>query len=311
MKDGAKAVERLLAKCTVCPRGCGVNRIRGERGYCRAGAEPEVYRYAPHHGEEPCLSGTRGSGTIFFTHCNMMCVYCQNYCFSQLDQGETVSTDELARIMLGLQAAGCHNINLVSPSHYAPQISLAIERARRAGLTLPIVYNTGGYDSVETLRMLEGVVDIYLPDMRYSSGAEALAYSDAADYVERNREAVCEMHRQVGDLVVDEEGIAKRGVIVRLLVLPQEISGTKETLRFIAHEISKRTYLSIMSQYYPTYKACGYKELSRGVTRIEYGDVVDEAASLGFENGWVQEVPSQVDVRFAGTHLKRKGRKDG
>jgi len=310
MRFDVRTVNRLLARCAVCPRRCGVDRNRGERGYCRAAAEPEVFRFAPHHGEEPVLSGTEGSGTIFFTHCNMKCVYCQNYFFSQLDEGEPVSVEGLRRIMLELEGAGCHNINLVSPTHYAPQAALAIEGARRHGLTVPIVYNTGGYDSVEMLRMLEGVIDIYLPDMRYGSDGAAKAYSDAPDYVERNREAVVEMHRQVGDLVVDGKGIAKRGLIVRLLVLPGRLSGTKDTLRFIANEVSRGTSISIMSQYYPTYKACGHKELARAVTKAEYRDVVGEATALGLDNGWVQEVPSGVDVRFAGTHLKRKGQSD-
>ena len=297
-------VKEALQHCVICPRRCGVDRTRGKLGYCRAGADTRVYSHSPHHGEEPVLSVRRGSGTIFFSHCNMKCVYCQNYYFSQLDDGEDVSVEALAEMMLALQGMGCHNINLVSPTHYVPQIKAALGLALKNGLKVPVVYNTGGYDLVETIRSLEGLIDIYMPDMRYSSDSMAKTYSDAVKYVEYNRSAVEEMQRQVGDLVVDEKGIARRGLIIRLLVLPQDISGTKETLRFIAGRISKNAFLSIMSQYYPTFKSCNYKEISRGVREKEYLEVVEEAKALGLNNGWVQEMPSEVDLKYAGTSIK-------
>ncbi len=296
--------DTALEKCEICPRRCGVNRLEGRAGYCRTGALPKVYSYAPHHGEEPVLSGTRGSGTIFFSHCNMRCVYCQNYYFSQLDEGSEMSIDDLASAMLYLQETGCHNINLVSPTHNAVSIALAIRTAKDKGLKLPIVYNTGGYDLVDTLRLLDGIIDIYMPDMRYSSNDMALKYSDVPDYVGYNRSAVRQMRAQVGDLVIDKDGIARRGLIIRLLVLPDDISGSKDTLRFIAKEISRNTFLSIMSQYYPTFKAYSFSPISRAIMQDEYMEVVEEARLLGLDNGWVQEGPAPVDTKFAGTDIK-------
>lgn len=293
-----------LKKCVVCPRGCKVDRSAGHRGYCRAPYGPVVYSYLAHRGEEPPISGTRGSGTIFFSGCNMKCVYCQNYSFSQLDQGNEVSIERLAEIMLYLQKTGCHNINLVSPTHFVPQIVFALETAFQKGLNIPIVYNTGGYESLETIKALSGVVDIYMPDMRYSDGDMAAKYSDTRDYAEYNRPAVKEMQSQVGDLVTGNDGAAKRGLIIRLLALPGKISGTEDTLKFIKDEISQSAYLSIMSQYYPTFKAGDYKELSRGVSRDEYKNVVDACRVLGLNNGWIQEMPSEPDDRFLGTNIK-------
>ena len=307
MKISSSLVNGLLANCTICPRRCGSDRTKGEPGYCRAGFKPRVYSHSPHHGEEPVLSGTRGSGTIFFSHCNMRCVYCQNYYFSQLDEGEELSIEGLSETMLRLAKMKCHNINLVSPTHYAPQIALAARMAKDNGLDIPIVYNSGGYDLVDTLRLLDGIIDIYMPDMRYSSDEMAKKYSEAVQYVEYNRRACVEMHRQVGDLVVDEHGIARKGLIIRLLVLPDDISGTKETLRFIAKEVSRKAFLSIMSQYYPTFKAYGYKEISRGITSGEYLEIIGEAESLGLENGWIQERSIDLDLKFAGTSIKRQG----
>lgn len=296
--------EGSLKNCRICPRRCGVDRTKKSAGYCRAGFNPVVYSHSPHHGEEPVLSGRRGSGTIFFSHCNMRCVYCQNYYFSQLDNGIEVSIEQLSRMMLNLQEAGCHNINLVSPTHFVPQILGSLELAMKKGLRLPIVYNTGGYDLVESLRLLEGIVDIYMPDMRYSDNAMAKKYSDAPDYVEVNRAAVGEMHRQVGELIIDKDGIAKKGLVIRLLALPDNISGTKESLTFIKEEISKDTYLSIMSQYYPTFKAYSYTPISRPVTSREYEEIVDKAREIGLNNGWVQEGPLGPDPKFLGTNIK-------
>ncbi|MDD5495566.1 MAG: radical SAM protein [Candidatus Omnitrophica bacterium] len=306
IRDSAKILKESLERCSICPRRCGINRIRGERGYCRAGLQPAVYSHSPHHGEEPPLSGTRGSGTIFFTYCNMKCAYCQNYYFSQLGHGVEISIEKLSEIMLGLEKHGCHNINLVSPTHFVPQIVMALEMAVGKGLDIPIVYNSGGYDLPRTLRLLEGIVDIYMPDMRYSDDNTAKKYSDAEDYVKYNRGSVMEMQRQVGDLLLDENGIAEKGLIVRLLALPQELSGIKESLKFIKDRVSGNAYLSIMSQYYPTYKAYDFKELSRGVTKEEYKNVVDEAKRLGLNNGWIQERPRQQDVTFLGTNIKPK-----
>jgi putative pyruvate formate lyase activating enzyme len=301
-----KTLDGSLTRCVICPRRCGVNRQAGKRGYCRAPFNPVIYSYIQHHGEEPALSGSKGSGTIFFAYCNMKCAYCQNYQFSQLDKGEEVNIEKLASIMLGLQKSGCHNINLVSPSHYVPQILMALEIAIGKGLSIPIVYNTSGYDSPETIKILEGIIDIYLPDMRYSDNNMSIKYSDAPKYVGYNRASIEEMHRQTGDLVLDKNAMAKSGLIIRLLVLPNEASGTKQSLKFIQEKISKNSYLSIMSQYYPTFKAHDFKEISRRVTRDEYNNVVDEAFSLGLNNGWVQEYEEKPDEKFLGTNIKPK-----
>jgi len=293
-----------LERCLMCPRKCAVNRIKGETGYCRAGAKAMVYSCTPHHGEEPPLSGNRGSGTIFFSHCNMKCAYCQNYYFSQLDAGKEVAVEDLANMMLSLQDRGCHNINLVSPTHFVCQILQALEKAFEKGLNIPIVYNTGGYELVETITALDGIIDIYLPDMRYADKAAAKQYSDAPDYVERNRQAVMEMKRQAGDLEIGGDGIAVKGLMIRLLVLPKGISGTKETLQFIKENIGIHTFLSIMSQYYPTFKAYDFGKIARPISAEEYKNVVDCAKLLGLNNGWVQEGPSQSDSGFFGTNIK-------
>ncbi|MBI5124376.1 MAG: radical SAM protein [Candidatus Omnitrophica bacterium] len=306
IRKANKLLKDSLKSCYICPRKCGVDRTKSELCYCRASLDPAVYSYSPHHGEEPPLSGSKGSGTIFFSGCNMKCVYCQNYYFSQLDNGERISVEKLADIMLYLQKMRCHNINLVSPTHYVPQIVMALEIALGRGLRLPIVYNTGGYDLVDTIKLLCGIVDIYMPDMRYSDDEMAKIYSDAPQYVKYNRDAVSQMRDQVGDLVLDENGIAKRGLIVRLLALPEEVSGTKATLKFIKDKIGENTYLSIMSQYYPTFKAYNYSEISRPIRRDEYQNIVDEAKDLGLNNGWIQEAPSEFDSKFFGTNIKPK-----
>jgi len=236
----------------------------------------------------------------------MKCAYCQNYFFSQLDKGDETSVEKLSGMMLSLQDSGCHNINLVSPTHYVPQILMALERAFEGGLDLPIVYNTSGYESLDTVKLLDGIVDIYLPDMRYSDNAMAGKYSDAPNYVECDREAVKEMQRQAGDLQLDSEGIAVKGLIIRLLVLPGGISGTGASLKFIRESVSRNAYLSIMSQYYPTFKAYNYKEISRGITAGEYENIVDEARLLGLNNGWIQEAPEEFDPKFFGTNIPPK-----
>lgn len=303
VKKAIAHFKNSLSNCRICPRNCGADRTRGKLGYCRAGVKASIYSHMLHQGEEPPISGERGSGAIFFSRCNMKCVYCQNYRFSQLDEGREVTASELAGIMLSLQRRGCHNINLVSPTHYLPQILAALEEALGKGLSIPIVYNTSGYELKNSIRPLEGVIDIYLPDMRYSDNAMAKKYSDAPDYVESNTESVIEMHRQVGDLVIRKDGIAEKGLIIRLLALPEGVSGTIKTLQFIKENISENTYLSIMSQYYPTFKAYGFPEISRGIDRREYTNVVDEAHLLGLNNGWIQELPKDFDRKFFGTDI--------
>lgn len=304
IKERLPQLKSLSKSCVVCPRQCRVNRLKNERGHCRAGITPVVYSYSPHYGEEPPLSGTRGSGTIFFTHCNMGCVYCQNYNFSQLSDENQISIEQLAGIMIQLQTLGCHNINLVSPTHYVPQIVEAISKALELGLEVPIVYNTGGYDSLEVIQLLEGIIDIYMPDMRYRDNQMALKYSHTPNYAEHNRACVSEMQRQVGDLNLDEFDIATQGLIIRCLVLPYNISGSEETLEFIASKISQNAYVSLMSQYYPIYKAYSYQELSRRVTDYEYRKVVAKLNDLELNNGWVQANPNGMDTSLGGHRIK-------
>ena len=234
----------------------------------------------------------------------MKCVYCQNYDFSQLDKGDEIPVDRLAEMMLILQKRGCHNINLVTPTHYVPQILVALEKALENGLTLPIAYNTSGYDSIETIRLLEGVIDIYLPDMRYADDAMARRYSDADGYVATNRACVAEMQRQAGDLALDADGVAVRGLIIRLLALPEDISGTVASLRFIGERIGRGAYVSIMSQYYPTFRALEHTAISRCVSVGEYKNVVDEARLLGLNNGWIQEAPEELEPRLLGKNIR-------
>lgn len=305
IKSITPALKDSLKSCKICPRKCGVNREAGKTGYCRAPFNPAIYSYAPHHGEEPPISGIRGSGTIFFSYCNMKCKYCQNYYFSQLDRGEEITIERLSSIMLDLQYAGCHNINLVSPTHYVPQIVFALKSAYQKGLEIPIVYNTSGYELVDTIKLLKGIVDIYLSDMRYSDSNMAKMYSDAPDYVNHNRESVKQMHSQVGDLKISDESCAAlRGLIIRLLVLPNGISGTVKTLKFIRGQISKNAFLSIMSQYHPAFRACDYQELSRPIGNDEYKNVVDEAHLLELNNGWIQEAPGELDPKYFGPNIK-------
>jgi len=276
----AEARERLR-RCHVCPRHCEVNRLEDERGFCLVGARPFVSSYGPHFGEEEPLRGRHGSGTIFFGSCNLRCVYCQNYEISQLREGTDVSTVELAEMMLSLQDRGCHNINLVTPSHQVPQILEGLLVAADRGLRIPLVYNTSSYDELGTLRLLDGVVDLYLPDFKYSDAAVALRYSQVESYPAVAKAAIKEMHRQVGNLVLDEQGLAVRGVLVRHLVLPGGLAGTAEVMRFLAEELSPDTYVNIMDQYRPCYKAFHYPPLNRGITAEEF----EEAVRLAKVNG--------------------------
>ncbi len=285
-----EAAYKLLERCRVCPRECGVNRLEDNKsGFCRSGLNPVISSVSPHHGEEPPLSGTRGSGTVFFTNCNLKCVYCQNYPISQLGNGAERTPGELACQMLYLQEQGCHNLNLVTPTHFMPQILKALGIAKERGFNLPVVYNTSGYESVDALRLLDGIVDIYLPDMRYSDDKAALTYSLAPHYPEINRRAVKEMYRQVGNLMLDEDGIAKRGLSIRHLVLPGGIAGTEGVMKFLAEEISKDAYISLMSQYFPAYKAAEFTKLSRKITTGEYEEACRIMEKYGLENGWMQE----------------------
>jgi len=291
MQKRIEAAYRLLEQCHVCPRECGVNRLKNDKlGFCRSGLNPVLASVSAHHGEEPPISGTKGSGTIFFTNCNLKCVYCQNYPISQMGNGEERTLAEVACQMLWLQEQGCHNLNLVTPTHFMPQILKSLALAQERGFNLPIVYNTSGYESVESLRVLDGIVDIYLPDMRYSDNAAAMKYSIAPHYPEINRAAILEMYRQVGNLELDEKGIAKRGLLVRHLVLPGGISGTEGVMKFLAEEISTKVYISLMAQYFPAYKATEFKELSRRISAEEYEEAREIMEKYGLENGWVQEL---------------------
>ena len=280
---------KLLSPCQVCPRNCGVNRLKGEQGICRSGEEVIVSSYNAHFGEEPPLVGNFGSGTIFFTNCNLKCVYCQNYPISQLGNGNKVTLQELAKIMLTLQKRKCHNINLVTPTHFVPQILKSLKLAIKMGLRIPIVYNSSGYESVRTLKLLDGIVDIYLPDARYADDKIAQKYSSAPNYFEIMKKALKEMYRQVGDLVTDKIGIACSGLIVRHLVLPEGLSGTKKIMHFIAREISPHTYISLMAQYFPAYQAGQFPPLSRRINREEYREALQAFKEEGLGNGWFQE----------------------
>jgi putative pyruvate formate lyase activating enzyme len=270
LQDRASAAIDRLKACDICPRRCGADRFSDECGFCQSGRKARVACFAPHFGEEAPLVGRTGSGTIFFSGCNLACVFCQNYEISQENQGTEVDARTLASMMLELQDHGCHNINFVTPTHVVPQILEALLLARTDGLAIPLVYNSGGYDSVETLRLLDGIIDIYMPDAKYGSDGPALAYSSAPGYTEIMKAAIREMHRQVGDLVIDEDGIARRGLLVRHLLLPGDASGAAEVIRFLSEEISLRTYLNIMDQYRPEYHACRFPELCRPVSRQEY-----------------------------------------
>jgi putative pyruvate formate lyase activating enzyme len=276
----AEALDRM-SSCTLCPRMCGVDRPSGETGVCRTGRRASVSSFNAHFGEEAPLVGANGSGTIFFTHCNLLCLFCQNFEISHEGVGEEVSDEQLAGIMLALQRLGCHNINFVTPSHVVPQILAALELAVPAGLRVPLVYNSGGYDRVETLQLLDGVIDIYMPDFKFWDRDVAQKACNAPDYPEAARQALREMHRQVGDLELDERGIARRGLLVRHLVMPGGLAGTREVMGFIAREISPRTYVNVMSQYRPCGRADEIPGLEAALAADEYRRAVHETISEG------------------------------
>ena len=282
LRERSEQARELMGNpCGVCPRGCKVNRAEDDRrGFCRAGGRAIVSSFGPHFGEEAPLVGSGGSGTIFFASCNLACVFCQNWQISQAREGEEASPEQLARMMLWLQQRGCHNINLVSPTIYGPQILAALPYAIEGGLRLPLVYNSGGYDSLPMLRLLDGVVDVYMPDIKYSDDRMAARYSLVKGYYGAAKEALREMHRQVGDLVV-EDGVAARGLIIRHLVLPEGIAGTAEVMRFIAEELSPDSYVNVMEQYRPDHKAARYPALTRRITAEEYREALRTAQRHG------------------------------
>lgn len=291
----ADALEARLASCDICPRDCHINRFKNEQGFCHSGYFPIVSAVCDHHGEEPAISGARGTGAIFFGNCNMRCVYCQNYQISQDPERQgsrEVDFHALAQEMVYLQdGLGCHNISFISPSHFVPQLVRAILEAVPMGLRVPIVYNTNAYDSVASLRALDGVVDVYLPDLRYASDAWAARLSHTADYVTRARQAILEMHRQVGDeLVLDDSGLAQRGLIVRHLILPNGLAGSRDSLVWLLSQVSRVVTVSIMSQYYPTHLASEIPQLRRKISVVEYLAVLKLVDELGLENGWIQEM---------------------
>ncbi|NLA59106.1 MAG: radical SAM protein [Firmicutes bacterium] len=281
LRKRAEEAVRRLADCAICAQICKVNRLEGELGVCRTGRLAVVASYGPHYGEEDVLVGTGGSGTVFFSNCNLACVFCQNYDISAYGSGYEVTSQELADMMLQLQAKGCHNINLVSPSHVVPQILEALVIAADQGLRLPLVYNTGGYDALPTLKLLDGIVDIYMPDLKFGSDETGQRFSNAPGYSTAAQAAIKEMHRQVGNLVTDQRGIAQRGLILRHLVMPGRLADTRGIMEFISREISPDTYVNVMGQYRPAYLAHQFPELSRPLRLSEYLEAVNIARDAG------------------------------
>lgn len=277
----ARKADDLLLSCSLCPRTCGINRKQDETGFCGIGSAAHVASWGPHFGEERPLVGRFGSGTIFFSGCNLGCIFCQNWSISHGREGSCLSDNQLAGVMLELQTMGCHNINLVTPTHQVPAILRALVLAVGRGLHLPLVYNCGGYESLATLHLLDGIVDIYMPDLKFMDGARAERYAEAPDYPDIARAALVEMHRQVGDLLIDSSGIARHGLLVRHLVMPDDIAGSSEAFRFIAGKLSPDTYVNIMDQYHPCYRASGFPELNRRITATEYRSAVQFAKSAG------------------------------
>ena len=292
LKKKVKKANDILSSCTLCPRNCRVNRLKDEKGFCRSGKDLIVSSAVVHFGEEPPISGTSGSGTIFFSNCNLKCIFCQNYQISQMGMGDKVTTEELADMMLSLQNKGAHNINLVSPTHFLPQILEGLYKAIEKGLKIPIVYNTGGYDSLEIIKLLDGIVDIYLPDMKYSDNPAAEKLSSAPDYPQHNQVAIVEMFRQVGNLKLDNSKVAVRGLLIRHLILPDDLAGSYKTLSFLANKISKDVWIGLMSQYHPSYMANKDKRLCRKITDEEYTKVIKRAEEMGFKNCLIQETNS-------------------
>lgn len=296
LAERVQALEKLLFSCTICPHDCGNNRMEDELARCYSGRLPIVSSYTQHFGEEPALTGTHGAGNIFFGNCNLRCVYCQNYQISQAHKEQLrnqLTHERLAEIMLELQARGCHNLNFVSPTHFVPQMARAIWLGARQGLRLPIVYNTNAYDSVEVLRLLDGIVDVYLPDLKYAENEAGYEYSKVGSYTDHARRAISEMYRQMGDeLVFDSDGLLKRGLVIRLLVLPNDLAGVRESLEWIRDALSPRVAVSMMAQYYATNRAGWdprYTLLSRRITESEWLRALSALDELGMAEGWMQE----------------------
>ena len=277
---------KILEACALCPRQCKVNRLRGESGYCQAGADLQVSSYFPHFGEERPLVGRQGSGTIFLTHCNLKCNFCQNYDISHLGVGEIVSPQKFARMMIALQQQGCHNINFVTPTHYAPQIVAALPVAIKMGLESPIVYNCGGYDSLEVIKLLDGIVDIYMPDVKFASNEHAERYASALDYFDVLQEVLLEMQRQVGILKIDKIGIAYQGLLIRHLVMPNDVAGSEEILKFIAEKLSPDSYVNVMSQYHPCFDARDDPLINRRITSREFHQAIGIAKKYNLYRGF-------------------------
>ncbi len=281
-----RSLNEFLKTCRLCPRECRVNRLDGETGYCKAGAGLEVSSAFPHFGEEPPLVGRYGSGTIFLTHCNLRCAFCQNYDISHMGKGESITPSEMARAIYKLQEMGCHNINFVTPTHYAPQVVSSLPEAIEMGLRIPIVYNCSGYESIEVIQLLDGVVDIYMPDVKFMEGSYSKRFSNATDYPEVVKRVLKEMHQQVGDLTTNSKGIAEKGLLIRHLVMPGGVASSEAVFRFIAEEISVHSYLNIMDQYRPEYRAHEYPEISRRITHKEYVEAIQLAKRYRLYRGF-------------------------
>jgi putative pyruvate formate lyase activating enzyme len=281
-----QTLRQILESCTLCPRQCHVDRLRDETGYCRAGRDLMVSSVFPHFGEEPPLVGRQGSGTIFLAHCNLRCLFCQNYDISHQERGEEITLDQAAQSMVRLQEIGCHNINFVTPTHYVPQIVAALPRAIESGLRVPLVYNCGGYESRDVIQLLDGVFDIYMPDVKFFSAEVAERFCNAPDYPEVVKSVLREMHRQVGDLQMDSCGIAQRGLLIRHLVMPHGLAGTEGIIGFIAQELSPHSYVNIMAQYRPMYRASEFPEISRAVTIGEFQEALEIARKSGIHRGF-------------------------
>ena len=281
-----ESLTEILRECRLCPRECGVNRLEGHLGYCQAGADLMVSSAFPHFGEEPPLVGQHGSGTIFLTHCNLRCVFCQNYDISHLGRGEPIAPFDMARTMVRLQAMGCHNINLVTPTHYAAQIVAALPLGIEMGLRLPIVYNCSGYESLEILQLLDGIVDIYMPDAKFMEAQDARQFCNAPDYPEVLRVVLKEMHRQVGDLTLNSKGVAERGLLIRHLVMPGGVASSESVLKFIAEEISVHSYVNIMNQYRPEYRAGEHQQINRRTNYKEYLEAIQIAKRFRLYRGF-------------------------
>jgi len=297
LSEKSKRLQEILEHCSLCPWKCGVNRKENERGRCGAGNAVMIAKALPHFGEEPVLTGSKGSGAIFFTHCHLRCTFCQNYQISQENLGRSITSDELASMMLSLQEQGCHNINLVSPTHFLPHIVSALETAIPAGLSIPLVYNSNGYESVETLKLLDGIIDIYLPDAKYADDDLALSFSQAKEYSRNNLNALQEMYRQAGTLQINQQGLAEKGLIIRHLVLPHHLSNTRKVLESIMNLLGNGIHISLMGQYFPTHQVLHDPLLNRKLTAEEYREAINLLEKMDFENGWFQE-PDQIDKSF-------------